>query len=715
MKIEIEEYNILKNVINIDLFNDVVFLIMETTQIDYRPIWYQLSQNNMLFKKTNNNTIQNEYKINYLGELLERYSQRIGTDIKDVRAISLALSYSKELITDNMIIGTQLVDFINNIKNLSKDDIYLKGSLYLYDKVKYASLLDEISTQNFSNIEEVIFALSLFDNISVGFDKLNSQLTYLLGNGRTMSIMENVGIYNWLIKILHPIVKNKRKKEFELFKALVSIPTGLIKEDSKTYQILVKYNYTKEDIAFLNYILLFYRSVPNTVKTRYSIVEEKIAINFCANILNSKNTYNDDIYNLIQTMLDYYNRFKIKCYGFSGLREALVDAINIQNPNVFIKFYNIFYKTYSFDILDEKWDIVYKTFKADAYRVMFDNYLLFNDYDTEQIKQRITKYEKLTNSSYLNTFFTFNWNRDNIYTKLVEKDIIDLKWFFEEYMKNENDTTIDISLKHLEHYVEGIHYKKAFLFLKYFLSLEKYNIKDTTQFGFDLRSLFNINHSWYAPSSSCKILDIERKFLSSDEQKQLLMWLEEFIFYTFPNRYMEFIKCMLDDKLVSTLFSQEDLKKLYLYCVKIDESLSSNKILRQKYLSKEELELLEKEEKEAEECQKLLKKKEMQNEIIREFNSIEQKTLENIYNFCSDYKWYSEKREFAYNVAKQYLFKGLSKYSVTCEDIIYFNQICNLFIENNFMNIYELKTLIMNYIGKGGFYYAKNTRTYKAS
>jgi len=43
----------------------------------------------------------------------------------------LALGYAKELVTNNMIVGTQLVDFITKIKSMAEDDLYLKGSLYL--------------------------------------------------------------------------------------------------------------------------------------------------------------------------------------------------------------------------------------------------------------------------------------------------------------------------------------------------------------------------------------------------------------------------------------------------------------------------------------------------------------------------------------------------------------------------------------------------------
>ena len=51
-------------------------------------------------------------------------------------------------------------------------------------------------------------------------------------------------------------INKNRKKDIELFRALISIPTALIKEDAKTYNVLIANNYTKEEISFLNYVLL---------------------------------------------------------------------------------------------------------------------------------------------------------------------------------------------------------------------------------------------------------------------------------------------------------------------------------------------------------------------------------------------------------------------------------------------------------------------------
>ena len=149
-KINIEMLQAYKNIINIELFNQIISFIIETANVDCNNFINKLRLKNIWFKRIENNNIQEEYGFKYFGELLERYEQRIGTNIKDIRAISLALAYSKELITDDMIIGTQLIDFINKIKKISTKDIYLKAALYLYDENKYYNLFEDIVFQDFT-------------------------------------------------------------------------------------------------------------------------------------------------------------------------------------------------------------------------------------------------------------------------------------------------------------------------------------------------------------------------------------------------------------------------------------------------------------------------------------------------------------------------------------------------------------------------------------
>ena len=119
-KINFIENEAFDKIINIELFNSIINFIVNTTDIDSHDFLKNIKEKNIWFKNECDISIQNRYEIEYFGELLERYEQKIGNDIKDIRAIALSLAYAKDLITENMITGTQLVDFIIKIKELAE-------------------------------------------------------------------------------------------------------------------------------------------------------------------------------------------------------------------------------------------------------------------------------------------------------------------------------------------------------------------------------------------------------------------------------------------------------------------------------------------------------------------------------------------------------------------------------------------------------------------
>lgn len=700
-KIQIEMLKSYENTINIKLFNEIVSFIIETTNCDCKNFIEKLKSKTIWFEQIVNNNIQEEYGFKYFGELLERYEQRIGTHIKDIRAIALSLGYSKELINENMIIGTQLVDFINKIKRLSEEDIYLKAALYLYDENKYNNLFKEIVYQKFDKTEDVVFVLSLFYDIKQGFDILETQLKELLGKSKSISATENCGIYNWLINNLYPIIKNNRKKGIELYKALISIPTGLINKGSKTHNTLLENGYTLQEISFLNYICIFYSCVPKSVKIGKSLVEEKIAIEFCINILNSEFYYPEEVYNLIYKMFSEYYRFDIKCYGFIGLKEAIINYINITEPKVFMKFYEkLDKKFFSFDILDSKWEILKDSMTIEEYRNLFDEYLLLNDFDKAEIETRISKYDNLTSTSYLSTFNVYRYGRNSIFSKLVASDVINLKNVFNQYLMhiNNKDNTerMNIDLEHLKEYVRNIENRKSFEFIKYFLSINNHAISDLHKYHISLRELYNN----YRYSSSPKF-DIKRSFLSNLEQKELFTWLESYIFYTTPDYYMDFVYHMLDNSYIETILSKEDLRKLYFVLMEFDKELKNNTRLREKYLTPEELEQIEQEEYVAKEEEKQLKRQALEKEVMNKFKELKNLDFKSIYEYCYFYRWQKEETAIVCKIVKDFLEKHITEHEFIKEEIKYFNKICNLLIEQNFVTVNEIRTYLLRYIKEG--------------
>jgi len=690
-KNEFLEYEVYDNVVNINLFNNIVNFIIFTTPIEKNDLLYTLEEKHIWFKRKFNYNIP----FKYFGELLERYQEKIGTDIKDIRAIALALAYTIDIVTEQMIVGNQLVNFIRDIEKMAVNDIYLKAALYIYDNQKYYNHFNELKECKYKKTEDLIFVLSIFDDFKEGFDIFKDQLKELIGNKKTIEVFNNIGIFKWLIKRLYPIINKSRARDVELFKCLINVPTALIKENSKIYNLLMENNYSKEEIAFLNYSIIKYRPVPNTVRTRKSIVEEKIALNMCEVMLNSEMTHSNNIYAYIKDTLSHYNTFEIKCYGFERIIDALENTVNIKNPKTFIELYRIFKnKIFSFDILDDKWDIVSKEFESKDYRDLFDNYLLFNDFNKEKIMQAIEKYNQLTNSSYLNSFGKEYYYRDGIYSKLVESDVIDLKNEYLEYI-NSNEKKRDI--EHLKNYVRKIRNRKSFLFLKYFL--QEHTVEETDKMGFDFKYLYNLSGNYYYYYQDR--IDIKREFLSTEENKQLFYWINEYVFKNEPKSYIEFIVYVLKDKYLTSVFSKEELREIYLTIIKMDEQIFNDGVLREKYLTKQELEEEKRKEKEAQEQEEKIKLQEKENKIITEFNDIKEYTFKKIFDFYDRCTWDDKGQEIKSKLIVNYLKSNIQKQEVNNSELIYLNKICHMLLIYNVIDIDIYKEYIIKYLNEG--------------
>ena len=436
-KIEKIEYKAYEKLINIELFNEIIAFISNTrTGKGTNNILYEIDNKCIWNKRVSCQNFQEKYKFQYFGELLERYEERMENNIENIRAIVLALGYGKNIIENSMIMGTQLIDFLNRIKSVAEKDIYIKGALYLYDSKKYDKYGEDLFNRDYSNTEEIIFVLSIFsDRVNEFFDHKKEQIIRLLAKDRNMEVIGNIGILSWLVKNIYPLIYKDRKKDISILKALIKLPTGFQKEDTTTYKELLNNGYSEEDIAYLNYFMLYYHPVPKTVKLGYSIVEEKIAINLCKVYINNEKSYENNVYNFIRGILCRYDKFDIKCYGYSGIKDAIKYEINVTNPITFTELYQeLGENLYSFDILDEKWDIVSKKMEEDKYEEILDKFLLNCKNEKDRLLNSIKKYNELTGKNYVESFLNRSYYRQIVFDFLVDNNVILLKDFFENIL-----------------------------------------------------------------------------------------------------------------------------------------------------------------------------------------------------------------------------------------------------------------------------------------
>lgn len=680
---------IYENKINIFLFNKIVSFIAETTNSKEKSaVLSSIDKYCIWFEKIDISNIQEELKFEYLGELLERFEERVGSDIKDLRAISLALGYCKPLIESNMIVGTQLIDYINKIKELTENDIYLKGALYLYDNQKYNYAAELINKEDMKT-EEIVFVLSIFregmDNV---FKHKKEQISNLFGKSRTISPMGNIRIYTWLLKSIYPLISQNKKKDEVLLKALTKIPTGYQKEDSSTYKTLIENGYSQKEIAYMNYVLPFFNIVPKSVN-KGSIVEEKIAINMCKVFLNDESEQTEEIYMILSNALLKYNYFNIKCYGFTGIKEALKDEVNIVNPITFIKLYRKLERNiYSFNILEDKWDIVATKLDIITYQDLFDRFLLYGNYDESQINECIEKYNKLTGESYLMTFYVNNIYRDRIFALLVEKNIIDLK----EYFENAKDSINTNSRNILANYINSIKNRKTFDLLRYISSLNKYNIEEINQIGFNFSQLYSVYRY------ETEALDIDREFLSDEEQIILFNYIENYIFTLESDNYMVFLEKVLKSKNIQRLFAKDKLREIFLTIAEIESHLYKDEHLQSKYLTSEERESIKEKDRQEKERERQIVENKLKEEAETEFEKSPKNTFKEIYKFLDECYWERKKSKARIEIVLDYIFNNISIFNKETENIKYLIKITNMCVSFEESTIPKVSKILCEYL-----------------
>ena len=686
-KLESVEYKVYEDIINIQLFNEIVAFIKSTTNNkDKYTTLLNIEKNCIWYKNLDSSNIQDKYGFEYFGELLERYDERIGNKIENTRAIALALGYCSELIESNMIIGTQLIDFLNKIQE-SSADIYLKSALYLYDNIKYEDYANQLIEKKYCNTEELIFVLNVLNNdIENVFNQKKTEIIEVFGKNRTISPIGNIKLYSSLINTLYPIISKSRKKDISLLKALINLPTGYQKEDTTVYKELINNNYSKEEIAYLNYIILFYNTVEKAVRLYGSMVEEKIAIALCKEFINSEQVHSEDTYELINKILEKYNRFKIRCYGANGIKEALEKEINIINPITFINLYKSFnYRLFSFDILDSKWDIIAEKFSKDEYEKLFDEFLLYGNYKKKEIIECINKYNKLTNSNYLDTFLVKNkYRRDYIFSFLVDNDVIELNEYF-------NKTINSSEQNHLSEYLRGVRNRNSFDFLKYLLKLNKYNISEIDSFGFEFRSLYHD----YTYSSD---IDIRRHFLNEDEIKFLFNRIEEYMFFVRPNEYINFLKAIINNSSVEKTIPKEKLREVYKLICEIDPRKYNDEELQEKYLTAEELAKIRGIKRKEKILKERKRKKELKKEVIEKFNSINKDDVKELFDICDRYYYNSFQMHYCYNIVKKYIQKNIHSFGKKANDIKYFAKLLSFGISKEIFSAEECLKLMSEFV-----------------
>ena len=676
--------------LDLELFNQVTDFILETAKASLDQL-YELNRH--CFLRTSEpitDTMQEKYGFLYLGELLERYEERFGMPDEDLRAIALALGFTSELLTANMFVGNQKYVFLDKVRAKAEDDLFLAGALCLLgdDAPKWENLFH---SREYSSTEELIFIISLCPDFSQFFDLFKPHLLRLLGKERSLPVLGNTKLLDWLIVRIIPILKGYRGKDAALFRALCALPRMLVKPGSREFDELTANGYTSLEIAYANMMCVQSQTADRVLRT--DSVVTKIAVQLFQEVVSQKEPCTPGIYDWLSDIYYQYARFPKLCYGTHSLIHAIEERAMLQNADTFIWLADMAGLNHDifacFDIMDTKWDKLAEVFEHEKYRRLFRDHLS-NDMSKEEIQSRIARYNALTGASYVSECL----ETDGYGMKLlVEKGIIDLWNSFCGCLDQDGEAANQNVMKNITDYLCGGFNLSVFRFCeKYFAGHDMYSLEQLL--GYNRNSLFRNLYSidgYYSDK-----LTLCNSFLDEEMQRTLLGWLQDYIFAYEPEKYLKFALLVLTDKEAAHLLSPSEQRTLFDQLIGQKDLVGHRaEYLKQRYLTPDELAA----EHEAEAAAKLEMERQAQavreSEIRARFQDMEH-TFPKILKFLDRNIYSLQYEQIACTVVREQLDALLSAagYCLDRGGMGSFLKVCGKLVENDALKISEIQDYI---------------------
>ena len=290
-------YAAYQKAIDLTLYHAFAELVVQTSQDDKARMHYRQIEAAQIWQQDVDVSIYFEqYSLRYPGEVLERFEEKLGTDIRIVRALALALAVTRTLHADQMFVGSQRSGFLQKIRRIADGDVYLSGALYHLeeDTVRQRALLDALAKTEYTKTEEALFVLSLFDDREEGYQVMHAQLLRLFGPERTMPLAFNCGVLEWFIRTYAEQVKACRSKADLVLRTLVKLPCMNMKQDSREFAVLTAAGYGADEIILANSLAMWMDRISYRLSSN-SIPAEKLAAACCKMLLNCPEALPDSL------------------------------------------------------------------------------------------------------------------------------------------------------------------------------------------------------------------------------------------------------------------------------------------------------------------------------------------------------------------------------------------------------------------------------------
>lgn len=685
--------------INLDLFNEIIAFVFQSAAATYSQKKDLSTHCVFMAPDVEPGSLQQKYDFLYLGELLERYEERFGMQTADLRAITLALGYTRQFLRPEMFIGRQLEDFLQKAEGKMDGDVYLTGAFYLLceDEDKAETMAAQLRSTQYERTEDLIFVLSLFPNDEQTLRQFMPAMLRLLGHGRTIPALGNTRILGWLVVWMQLAIKSMRGKDAALCRTLCLLPTTFVKEGSKHHGLLCSYGYSPLEIAYANIQMVCQQRAVGVLRT-HSLVAEKIVIALFKQVMRYPKSLDSEVYDQLTRLFQSYTKFEIKLEGNQGLLEALHDGPQIENAETFSWLQQLAPISHpvfgGYDICDKKWDSLSQSMPQEAYLNLFEG-TLNKGMEKSCILTRIERYNQLTGQDYLKVYTEAE--KGMCFKLLVEKDIIDLWTEFRSSLDADENVQGTQMMRRIKGYLYELRSLQAYRFYERFFS--EYGVGDLEKF-FN----FGTHDRLYLPSGlvSCfywkdqhhLTIDLKRDFLSEEEHRNLLSYLNEFYFACEPQKYIPFVVAVLKDGFASQLLSEVERRALFEEVLQWQHIESTDvNALKARYFTQEEKDAEEAEKLSAKEAKQRLERQKAEQALREKFN---QKCCDDkfapLISFLDRY-FYEYEKDLAMTLVKEKLSAILRKGSCTLDrmEAVQFFHVCARLLKEERMSLTEIQ------------------------
>lgn len=432
----IPAYSTFQKDIDLTLYHAFSELVVQTAQDGEARILYRQLEARQIWQEDQNVSSYFEaYSLRYPGEVLERFEEKLGTDIRILRALALALGYTRRCQADTMFVGNQRNDFIQKLRRTAGTDVYLQGALYLLetDAFRRRTRLDELAAREYARTEEALFVLSLFNDPETGYQAMRPQLTRLFGPERTISMARDFGVLEWFIRFYAEEAKRYRGKNDLVLRTLMKLPYMNMKPDSREFSVLHTAGYSMEEITMANSLAVWADRIPDRLSSK-GIVAEKIAVACVRMLLNGPDGQPEEIYAYISWLFQVYKKFEVRYEGYQDLWAAIQTGLAPTAPQTILWMNQTIKRQfpYRFDVFDPRYDILANELSNEEYAELFTMQML-RSRAAIPLRRWLTRYQALTGVEYIEYFNKRHWLTLRSFVLLVERKEINLWQFFEQH------------------------------------------------------------------------------------------------------------------------------------------------------------------------------------------------------------------------------------------------------------------------------------------